>query len=200
MLIQATSIDVVKDLEVTISSVLKDRSLKGRFRDAKYPAGHMPFYLYGTKHEANIDHVLVQSPNIQLSADNIKLDFDVPEELLTKGALLSVSGIEEASMQPFESTEGASKKDFERDSDFFFRPGQKFAVKVFEDTNKVDATGPGLVDCDDAKVVAEGNMTLGEGLYVDSHWLNKDPFERIEGDEKFKQWKKVFERIEQEMQ
>lgn len=160
----------------------------------------MPFYLYGTQHEANIDHILVKSPNIQLSADNIKLDFDVPEGLLTKGALLSVSGIEEASMQPFQSTEGASKEDFGRDSDFFFRPGQKFAVKVFEDTKKVDATGPGLVDCDDAKVIVESNMTLGEGLYVDSHWLNKDQFERIEGDEKFKQWKKVFDRIEQELQ
>lgn len=162
----------------------------------------MPFYLYGTQSEANIDHVLVRSPNIQLSADNVKLELDkkLPDDVLANGALLSAMGIQEAAMQPFQSTEGANRDSLGLDSGFFFRPGQKYPVKVFADNKKVDATGPGLAAYDNAKVIAKGTMTLGEGLYVDSYWLNKDPFERVEGEEKFKKWKRVFDRIEQELQ
>lgn len=196
------SVDVVKDIEVTITSVLKDRSLKPRFGDEKYPVGHMPFYLYGTQTEVNIDHVLLRSPNISLSADNVRLELDakIPNEVLAKGALLFAEGIEEAAMQPFQSTEGANSGSLGTDSSFFFRPGQKFPFKVFEDTKEADAEGPGLAAYDDAKVIAKGTFTLREGLYVDSFLLNKDPFERVEGDEKYKKWKKVFERIEQELQ
>ena len=196
------SVDVVKDIEVTITSVLKDRSLKARFRDEEYPVGHMPFYLYGTQTEVNIDHVLLRSPNISLSADNVRLELDakIPDEVLAKGALLYATGIEEAAMQPFQSTEGANSDSLGSDSSFFFRPGQKFPFKVFEDTKNVDAEGPGLAVYDDANVIAKGTFTLRDGLYVDSFWLNKDPFERVEGDEKFKKWKKVFDRIEHELE
>ena len=197
-----TRIEVVKDLDVTITSVLKDHSLKSRFRDNNYSVGHMPFYLYGTQGEVNIDHLLKRSPNIQLSADAVKLELDnkIPDDVLAKGALLSAMGIEEAAMQPFQSTEGVNSDSLSSDSSFFFRPGQKFPVKVFVDNKKFDANGPGLGDYDNAKIIAKGTMTLGEGLYVDSYWLNKDPFERIEGNEKFKKWKKEFDRIEQELQ
>ena len=102
-------------------------------------------------------------------------------------------------MQPFQSTEDANSNSFSKDSDFFFRAGQKFDIKVFEDSKEVNATGPGVADLDNARVVAEGSMTLGEDVYVDSYWLNRDPYERVDGDEKFKQWNKVFEGIEQEL-
>ena len=196
------SLDVSKDLEVTFTSVLKNRPLKARFRDEKYPTGHMPFYLYGNQNEVNIDHVLLRSPNISLSADNVRLELDamIPDEVLAKGALLFAEGIEEAAMQPFQSTEGANSGSLGTDSSFFFRPGQKFPFKVVEDTKEVDAEGPGLTACHDAKVIAKGTFTLREGLYVDSFQLNKDPFERVDGDEKYKKWKKVFDRIEQELQ
>ena len=195
-------IEVAKDVDVTITSLLKDRSLKARFRDEKYPVGHMPFYLYGTQSEFNIDHLLLRSPNISLSAEAVKLELDtkIPDEVLAKGALLSAMGIEEAAMQPFQSSEEANSDSLTSDSSFFFHPGQKFPVKVFEDKKKYNATGPGLGDYDNAKVVTKGTMTLGETLYVDSYWLNKDPYERIEGEEKFKKWKKVFDRIEQELE
>ena len=195
------SVDVVKDLEVTITSVLKNRSLRARFRDEKYPTGHMPFYLYGTQNEVNIDHVLLRSPNISLAADNVRLELDtrIPDEVLAKGALLYAEGIEEAAMQPFQSTEGHHSGSLGTDSSFFFRPGQKFPFRVFEDTKEFDAEGPGLAAYDDAKAIAKGTFTLREGLYVDSFQLNKDPYERVEGDVKYKKWKKVFDRIEEEL-
>ena len=186
---------------MVIINVVKDRSLKGRFRDPGYPVGHMPFYLYGDHAEAHIDHILVRSPNIRLSASNIKLELDkqIPDAVFAKGALVSALGVEEAAMQPFQSTEGANSDSLSGDSDFFFRAGQKFDIKVFEDCKEVDATGPGLAELDDARLVAEGSMTLGEEVYVDSYLLNLDPYERVDGDEKFKQWNKVFEGIEQEL-
>ena len=161
----------------------------------------MPFYLYGDHAEAHIDHILVRSPNIHLSASNVKLELDkqIPDEVFAKGALVSALGVEEAAMQPFQSTEGANSNTFSEDSDFFFRAGQKFDIKVFEDSKEVNATGPGVADLDNARVVAEGSMTLGEDVYVDSYWLNRDPYERVDGDEKFKQWNKVFEGIQQEL-
>ena len=161
----------------------------------------MPFYLYGDHAEAHIDHILVRSPNIHLSASNVKLELDkqIPDEVFAKGALVSALGVEEAAMQPFQSTKGGNSDGFSEDSDFFFQAGQKFDIKVFEDSKEVNATGPGLADLDNARIVAEGSMTLGEDVYVDSYWLNRDPYERVDGDEKFKQWNKVFEGIEQEL-
>lgn len=99
-------------------------------------------------------------------------------------------------MQPFPATEDNA---LAHESDFFFRPGQKFEVQVFEDRKGADEAGPGLVDVKGARALAEGTMTLGQDVYVDAYALNKDPFERVEGEEKFKKWKKVFDRIEQEM-
>ncbi|KAL8794644.1 MAG: hypothetical protein Q9195_002840 [Heterodermia aff. obscurata] len=194
--------NIIKDVNVAITNVVKDRSLKGRFRDAEYPVGHMPFYLYGDHAEAHIDHILVRSPNIHLSASNVKLELDkqIPESVFVKGALVSALGIEEAAMQPFQpTTEGSHNNSFSGDSGFFFRTGEKFDIKVFEDCKDVNATGPGLAEMDDAKLLAEGTMTLGEDIYVDSYWLNRDPYERVDGDEKFKQWNKVFEGIELEL-
>ena len=157
----------------------------------------MPFYLYGSQNEINIDHILVRSPNIQLSA-NVAIDTadTIPADVLAKGAILWAKGIEEAAMQPFPAT---ADNTFAQESDFFFRAGQKFPVQIFEDKKAVDATGPGLADVTDAKVLAEGTMTLGQDVYVDAYALNKDPFERVEGEEKFRRWKKVFDRIEEEL-
>ena len=161
----------------------------------------MPFYLYGDHTEAHIDHILVRSPNISLSASNVKLELDkqIPDEVFAKGALVSAVGIEEAAMQPFQSIEGANSNSFWGDREFFFRAGEKFDIKVYEDCKDVHVTGPGLAEMDDARIVAEGTMTLGEEIFVDSYWLNRDPYERLDGDEKFKQWNKVFEGIEQEL-
>ena len=95
----------------------------------------MPFYLYGTPKDLNIDHILVRSPNIQLSADNIQLSLaqSLPPDVLAKGAILTINGISEAAMQPFQSTEGSLGDTLTADSNFFFRPGQEFSVAVYED-------------------------------------------------------------------
>lgn len=54
-------------------STLKDRSLRNRHSDHSWPRDFVPFYLYGTAKSLNLDHILVRSPNIQLSAENVQL-------------------------------------------------------------------------------------------------------------------------------
>ena len=185
-----------------MACVVKDRSLKGRFRDTSYPATCVPFYLYGTPKDLNIDHILVRAPNIQLSADNVhlSLDKDLSDATLQKGAILLIHGISEASMQPFQSTEGPLGDTLSTDSNFFFRPGQSFDVSVFEDPREAGTPGPGIVDVDEGHLIGKGTLELGEGRYVDSVQMNMDPYEMKEGDKKFKAWKKIFDQIGKELE
>ena len=103
-------------------------------------------------------------------------------------------------MQPFQSTEGPLGDTLSADSNFFFRPGQRFEVSVYEDGKDASTPGPGIVDVDEGKLLGTGSMILGEGRYVDSVQMNADPYEVKEGDEKFKAWKGIFDKIGKELE
>ena len=215
------STTIASDVTVSITSILKDRSLRGRYCDTAYPSAVVPFYLYGTPHNMHIDHILTRSPNIQLSAENIQLSLhgsdnpvfsDLPilsalegkkktlsTDVLDKGPILCIEGISEASMQPFQSTEGPLGDTLASDSSFFFRPEQKFNVSVYEDGKGAGEPGPGIADVGRLKSLGKGELTLGQGRYVDSVLMNRDPYEMKDGSEKFKAWKKVFDRIGKEL-
>jgi len=94
-------------IEVTITGVIKSRPLNHKFRNATYPSGNIPFYLYGTPDETNIDYMLVQSPNIRLSADNVslRLDQDIWSAQLNKGLVVKGIAYLELAMQPFPKTD-----------------------------------------------------------------------------------------------
>lgn len=188
---------------VSFTRVVKDRSLKGRFRDTSYPTTGVPFYLYGTPTDLNIDHILVRAPNIQLSADQVSLSLDNPisDDILSEGAILFIHDYVEAAMQPFQSTEGPLGDTFAADSEFFFTPNREFSVSVYEDPKDATTPGPGIVDVRDngAKMIGKGKMSLGQGRYVDSVLMNKDPYEVPEGGQKFKAWKKIFDQIGKEL-
>lgn len=183
----------IKHVEVTFKEVIQQHPLNSQYRDISYPSGHMPFYVYGTKEEKHIDHILVKSPNIQLSAEKVKLELDneLSSEQLSGGCILYANGIQEEAMQPFLPT-----KDLLKSNSFFFRPGQHFPVTVFENTKDVEATGPGLADVGDAKPISKGTLTLGENVYVDSEDLNKDLFKKPG---KFALWKAEFDKIGKEL-
>lgn len=145
----------------------------------------------------------MKSPNIQLSADDIELDFEVPEEALKKGAILAVEGYSEAAMQPFTSTEGTLKDSIARDSTFFFTPGNKLRVSVYEDDSSVNQSGPGLLDGilkpdkdkKPAKKLGSGIMTLSNGRFVDSAQINEDPYATKEDGSSYRRWKEIFDSI-----
>lgn len=194
---------IATDVLVSVTAIVKDRSLGGRYRDTSYPTTGVPFYLYGTPTDLNIDHILVCAPNIQLSADNVSLSLDnsISADALSKGAILLIDDYVEASMQPFQSTEGPLGDTLAADSEFFFTPGREFSVCVYEDPKDGGTPGPGIADVkgNGAKLIGEGKMKLSQGRYVDSVQINKDPFEVPEGDQKFKAWKRIFDQIGKEL-
>lgn len=83
-----------------IDVVIK-RSMSHDDLDKEYP-DRMPFYLYGSNAEANIDHVLRTSPNAQLSGDRVKLNLNpaLSDEQLGKGVVAVLEDVYENAIQP----------------------------------------------------------------------------------------------------
>lgn len=155
---------VSESIRVTNIRVIKFRPLDSQWRDTKYPTTFVPFYLYGKDGKCFIDHMLLQAPNVQLSAP-VTLDFSVPADYLTKGALLGVSR-SEAAMQPADV-----------ESVQWFAPGATFEVSVFADPNTSVAHGPSLASAIGTNTpIAKGKMTIGKATFVDWTRINNQDF------------------------
>ncbi|KAF4999003.1 hypothetical protein FGRMN_2802 [Fusarium graminum] len=174
------------DGTITVKSVVKSRPLNSIHRDIEYPAEFMPFYLYGNEQEIHCSHMLVKSPNIALAASNVKFRPSLAssidhgqslDDLLAKGLILGLSEIPEASVQPF------AERNRDLAEKFFFRHGQTFQVKVWKDPRDSVAEGPGLLE-GLGEYLYEGEMTLGENVFVDVEGPNEDKLKdtKIESD------------------
>ncbi|KAK3175983.1 hypothetical protein OEA41_007305 [Lepraria neglecta] len=174
-----------ESVTIKVTNIVKDRSLKGRFRDTSYPSNCVPFYLYGAPND--LKHRPHPRPGAKhpTTSNNVNLSLDKTPSpaALAKGAVLLVHGISEAAMQPFH-----------------VGPGEEHRVTVYEDAKDAGTLGQGIVDVDEKKLIGKGKLTLGEAKYVDSVQMNKDPFGLKEGDEKFKAWKKIFDQIGKELE
>ncbi|KAL7268366.1 hypothetical protein RUND412_009012 [Rhizina undulata] len=177
------------DVKVSKIQIVKRRRLDSKFRDSNYPMYDMPFYLYGTPKHAHIDHMLLLAPNIQLSADEVtlKLDNQLSDGDLEKGAIVQLNGVYERSMQPF-----LPMSDLVSEPNFFFRPGKEFNVSIYRDPNGAVAEGPGLANVKPHDRIATGTMTLTGNVYIDSEKLNADPFAKKA---KFPQWDKKLKAV-----
>ncbi|KAI1630536.1 pyridoxal-dependent decarboxylase domain protein [Biscogniauxia mediterranea] len=106
--------DVVHDGGTFKAQIMtkESRPLNSKWRLKDYPDVFMPFYLYGTAKEANIDHILVRAPNTQLSAGRCKLEFseEVPDDIWEKPLVLRIDDVYEAPMQPFPSNSDIGSK------------------------------------------------------------------------------------------
>ncbi|KAL0768837.1 hypothetical protein CaCOL14_008145 [Colletotrichum acutatum] len=96
---------ILQDICVQLGKTVVSRPLNSKYRLDKYPDTFMPFYLYGTPNEANIDHVITRAPNTQLSAGRCKLNFykKVDDSIWKKPLVLLIEDVREAPMQPFPS-------------------------------------------------------------------------------------------------
>ncbi|KAJ0306665.1 hypothetical protein COL516b_004458 [Colletotrichum fioriniae] len=96
---------ILQDVCVQLGKTIVSRPLNSKYRLDKYPDTFMPFYLYGTPNEANIDHVITRAPNTQLSAGRCKLNFykKVDDSIWKKPLVLLIEDVREAPMQPFPS-------------------------------------------------------------------------------------------------
>ncbi|KAF4919982.1 putative L-tyrosine/L-aspartate decarboxylase [Colletotrichum viniferum] len=96
---------VIQDVTVTLGKTVVSRPLNSKWRLEEYPSTFMPFYLYGTPTEANIDHVVVRAPNTQLSAGRCDLKFysenHMDPRIWDRPLVLLIEDVREAPMQPF---------------------------------------------------------------------------------------------------
>ncbi|KAF2762538.1 PLP-dependent transferase [Pseudovirgaria hyperparasitica] len=116
---------VLKDVKVQITGKVVSRPLNSAFRLDTYPEDFMPFYLYGSPTEANIDHVIVKAPNTQLSAGRCELDIDGLEpEHWKKPLLLIFEDFAENPMQPFPPNDEIGSKHGAVISHEHFEPSQ----------------------------------------------------------------------------
>ncbi|KAF5367520.1 hypothetical protein D9758_003623 [Tetrapyrgos nigripes] len=79
--------------------VVLDKSLRRADLDKNYPVA-MPFYLFGTPQETHMDHILLHSPNVHLTASQVKLDL-TPSLPDVSGKVLILEAQRENLMQPF---------------------------------------------------------------------------------------------------
>lgn len=177
-----------KNCKVTLTRIVKSRPLNSANRDSEYPQHYMPFYLYGTKAQQHISHMLLRAPNVTLSASNVQLDEHltkaITQEHLSNGLILTLPDHREATMQPFPAT----NDEFTDDEAFFFRQDQSFNVNVYVDPKGPSAKGPGLLDDLDTPL-GRGTMKLGNVVHVDVESLNKDPFANVTVP--FEPWKEL---------
>ncbi|KAF4156924.1 hypothetical protein CNMCM6069_006220 [Aspergillus lentulus] len=132
------------DKKVTITRVVKSRPLNSIYRDLEYPSKFMPFYLYGTKEEMHITHMLLKAPNAALSASNVTFAQELGEDAYTElasGLIVTLSKFPEASMQPFltdtELRDPESK--YILPEEFPFKSQGEFEVEVWKDPNEPEA-------------------------------------------------------------
>jgi hypothetical protein len=166
-------------------------------RDESYPKLYTPFYLYGTPNQQHISHILLRAPNAVLSARNVELSArnvalsdnlrNIINAWIYHGLILTLTNVREACIQPFpKNNEQVSKQ-----SNFFFKKGRVFDVKIWSDPNST-GEGPGLLD-NLVQPIASGTMALKGDVYVDVEALNKDPFEEKQT---LIPWEKELEKIE----
>jgi hypothetical protein len=118
----------------------------------------MPFYLYGTPQQLHIEHVILASPNIQLSSDRIILELDnhLLPPIDTSPLIVHFQNTPEIALQPFPNNQRIAV-----DQGFFFQPGNKFDVVVSK-------------DIEGEEQVAKGVLSLGDTTFVDVDMLNMD--------------------------
>ncbi|KAF7179940.1 hypothetical protein CNMCM7691_008992 [Aspergillus felis] len=164
---------------VTLTHVVKSRPLNSIYRDLEYPPEYMPFYLYGTKEEKHITHMLLKAPNAALSASNVIFAPELGEDAyaeLASGLIVTLSGNPEAPMQPFLTDDQLRdpKSKYVLPEEFPFKSQGQFNVKVWKDPNGPEAKGPGLLNGLE-RSFGTFKMTLGVDVDVDAKGPNELP-------------------------
>ncbi|CAG8554997.1 10320_t:CDS:2, partial [Scutellospora calospora] len=178
-------ISSINNFEVKTIKLLKKRNLGSTYQDTNYPIDRVPFYLYGTQNKLHIDHLLLKSPNIQLSAENVQIELtsgELTKEQKEGGVIVHLIAKEEdgtmidlceVAMQPFPDTKHLGDS-------FFFKANSCFYIEIYEDPAFVPTlNGPGLDNVNSTLPFAKGKIILPPknkgSLYIDSHLINVDP-------------------------
>ncbi|PCH38473.1 hypothetical protein WOLCODRAFT_97200 [Wolfiporia cocos MD-104 SS10] len=165
-------------VELTDIVVIKHTSLAPRNHSKQYPK-FMPFFLYGSPEQLHIDHVLLKSPNAQLSCSGVGLELEGEATVkgldLQKGVIVVLDEIREHASQPY----GRSHQPE------FFASGRSFNASVYADPfdGKYSKHPVGISSLyeklEAAQPLAKGRITLGDSVYVDATHLNCDTVPKL---------------------
>ncbi|ETS84850.1 hypothetical protein PFICI_02875 [Pestalotiopsis fici W106-1] len=152
--------------------VVVDESMAFAALDADYPT-KMPFYLYGSKREVHMDHVLKTAPNAQISADLVETDLTahLTDEQLKNGLVVVLDDVFEASLQPLPTTvqQVDKKKHILNLNAPGFSLTKEFDHKASVYKTYEEAKSGG------GKPIATGIISIGDTVYADWDDVNMDP-------------------------
>jgi len=127
----------------------------------------MPFYLYGQNSaQANLDHCLVHSPSIQLSADVVKIAVEpaITDADMQAGLIAVAHNIKEAARLPFRDNANTDKN-------FFWKKGLQLNVSIYRDAGSTTVVDPSTL----SNPISTGQMTITDNVWIESQGLNSDP-------------------------
>ncbi|KAL2157887.1 hypothetical protein VTH06DRAFT_4940 [Thermothelomyces fergusii] len=133
--------------------------------DDDYP-DRMPFYLYGSRAEAHLDHVLRRAPNAQISTDLVKLDLagdGLTDDQLAGGVVAVLDNVFERLLQPLSPDNRTVNVET---PGLGLAAGSTHKVTVYA-TYADFASGT-------AQPIAAGTVTLQHKPFADWEEINKD--------------------------
>ncbi|QYT03139.1 hypothetical protein H0G86_010106 [Trichoderma simmonsii] len=132
--------------------------------DQAYP-DRMPFYLYGSKAEGHLDHVLKKAPNGMISVDNVKLTLEpeLSDEQLAQGVVAVLEDVFENAIQPLPLN--GSNISLAAPG-LNLAPGKAHKASVYE---SYEAFKGGSAP------ISKGDITLGGYVFADWADVNMDP-------------------------
>ncbi|KAK8121519.1 Pyridoxal-dependent decarboxylase conserved domain [Apiospora kogelbergensis] len=160
---------VVDGFALSNVRVVVDESMAFAALDVDYPT-KMPFYLYGSKGEVHMDHILKTAPNAQISADLVSTDLTdaLTDEQLRNGVVVVLDDVFEASLQPLPTTGQEHVVNLNA-------PGFSLVKEVYHRASVYrtyeEATGGEL------QPMATGRISIGDTVFADWDDVNMDPAE-----------------------
>jgi len=168
----------------------------------------MPFFLYGSTNEPNIDHILLKNPNVQLSSSGIRFVLNTADSAhnidMGSGVVVILDDMREFAMQPY------GRGHYPR----FFASGMSFTASVYQDPFR-GQHGIKPIDIRSlfenlklAAPLAHGTLTLGKTSYVDDTHINRatllevciTPTEQLTRDELLLSVTENYEKIKEDIE
>lgn len=168
--------NLVTKIKLTDITVVKHHSLAPKMLSSDYPTAMM-FYLYGTRKQQHIEHIVIKAPNAQLASSQVTVELDqMPSDVqLAAGVIAVMDERYEAAMQPFSDSHKPG----------FFRTGVASRVSVYTDPYKYN-TDSNIAIRDiwkkirESKPIAKGTLTIGKEAFVDAAHINQETLAQVE--------------------
>lgn len=130
---------------------------------------YLPLYLYGTKTEMHIDHMLIETPSIQLSSDRVTLTLD------GIGMQAVRDNIEAGLVAILFNSDGSYMPPSKEIHLLPIFHGKGKSVKIYKDPNTLYFDDETLKHMLEQQPLATGEMLFSENVLLDSKSPNQVP-------------------------